>query len=111
MLDIMLCLHAEHGGGNNSSFTTHVLSSADTDPYSTYAAAFGSLKGHRHGGANHQAVSYTHLDVYKRQPSPRTNGPCRRCVTRRCVGSGPFLFPALSSMRAAKRKYKGCTKR
>ena len=43
MLDIMLCLHAEHGGGNNSSFTTHVLSSADTDPYSTYAAAFGSL--------------------------------------------------------------------
>ena len=45
MLDIMLCLHAEHGGGNNSSFTTHVLSSADTDPYSTYAAAFGSLKG------------------------------------------------------------------
>ena len=54
MLDIMLCLHAEHGGGNNSSFTTHVLSSADTDPYSTYAAAFGSLKGHRHGGANHQ---------------------------------------------------------
>ena len=57
MLDIMLCLHAEHGGGNNSSFTTHVLSSADTDPYSTYAAAFGSLKGHRHGGANHQVLA------------------------------------------------------
>lgn len=54
MLDIMLCLHAEHGGGNNSTFTTRVLSSADTDPYSTYAAAIGSLKGHRHGGANHQ---------------------------------------------------------
>lgn len=54
LLDVMLMLHAEHGGGNNSSFTTHVLSSADTDPYSTYAAAFGSLKGHRHGGANHQ---------------------------------------------------------
>ena len=54
MLDIMLCLHAEHGGGNNSSFTTRVLSSSDTDPYSAYAAAFGSLKGHRHGGANHQ---------------------------------------------------------
>ena len=54
LLDMMLMLHAEHGGGNNSSFTTHVLSSADTDPYSTYAAAFGSLKGHRHGGANHQ---------------------------------------------------------
>lgn len=54
VLDLALVLHMEHGGGNNSSFTTHVLSSADTDPYSTYAAAFGSLKGHRHGGANHQ---------------------------------------------------------
>ena len=57
MLDIMLCLHAEHGGGNNSSFTTHVLTSADTDPYSTYAAAIGSLKGQRHGGANHQVLA------------------------------------------------------
>ena len=52
MLDIMLCLHSEHGGGNNSTFAARVLSSADTDPYSTYAAAIGSLKGHRHGGAN-----------------------------------------------------------
>lgn len=57
MLDIMLCLHAEHGGGNNSSFTTHVLTSADTDPYSTYAAAIGSLKGRKHGGANHQVLA------------------------------------------------------
>ena len=54
MLDIMLCLHAEHGGGNNSTFTTRVLSSADTDAYSTYASAIGSLKGFRHGGANHK---------------------------------------------------------
>lgn len=54
MLDIMLCLHAEHGGGNNSTFTTRVLSSADTDPYATYSAAISSLKGRRHGGANHQ---------------------------------------------------------
>lgn len=54
MLDIMLCLHAEHGGGNNSTFTTRVLTSADTDPYATYAAAIGSLKGFRHGGANHK---------------------------------------------------------
>ena len=53
-LDIMLCLHAEHGGGNNSTFTTRVLTSSDTDPYSTYAAALGSLKGRKHGGANHQ---------------------------------------------------------
>lgn len=54
MLDIMLCLHAEHGGGNNSTFTTRVLTSSDTDPYSTYAGALGSLKGRKHGGANHQ---------------------------------------------------------
>lgn len=52
MLDIMLCLHAEHGGGNNSTFATRVLSSADTDPYSAYSAAIGALKGYRHGGAN-----------------------------------------------------------
>ena len=54
MLDIMLCIHAEHGGGNNSTFTTRVLTSADTDPYATYSAAIGSLKGSRHGGANHK---------------------------------------------------------
>ncbi|MCH4185169.1 MAG: citrate synthase, partial [Eggerthellaceae bacterium] len=54
MLDIMLCLQAEHGGGNNSTFTCRVLSSSDTDPYSAYAAAIGSLKGSRHGGANHK---------------------------------------------------------
>ena len=54
ILDIALCLHAEHGGGNNSTFATRVLTSADTDPYSTYAAAISSLKGRKHGGANHQ---------------------------------------------------------
>ncbi|MBU5405508.1 citrate/2-methylcitrate synthase [Paraeggerthella hongkongensis] len=57
MLDIMLCLHAEHGGGNNSTFTTRVLTSADTDAYSTYAGAIGSLKGRKHGGANHQVLA------------------------------------------------------
>ncbi len=54
MLDIMLCLHSEHGGGNNSTFATRVLTSADTDPYSAYSAAIGALKGYRHGGANHK---------------------------------------------------------
>lgn len=52
LLDIALMLHAEHGGGNNSTFTTHVLSSSGTDTYSTIAAAVGSLKGPKHGGAN-----------------------------------------------------------
>lgn len=52
VLDIALMLHAEHGGGNNSTFTTRVLSSSGTDAYSAYAAAIGSLKGPKHGGAN-----------------------------------------------------------
>lgn len=56
LLDICLVLHAEHGGGNNSSFTTHVVSSSGTDTYSTIAASLGSLKGPRHGGANIKVV-------------------------------------------------------
>jgi len=52
VLDIALVLHAEHGGGNNSTFTTHVVSSSGTDTYSAIAAALGSLKGPKHGGAN-----------------------------------------------------------
>jgi citrate synthase len=51
-LDLVLVLHVEHGGGNNSSFTTHVVSSSGTDTYSAIAAAIGSLKGPLHGGAN-----------------------------------------------------------
>lgn len=56
ILDIALVLHMEHGGGNNSSFTTHVVSSSLTDTYSTIAAAIGSLKGPRHGGANIKVI-------------------------------------------------------
>lgn len=52
ILDLALILHAEHGGGNNSSFTTRVVSSSGTDTYSAIAAALGSLKGPKHGGAN-----------------------------------------------------------
>ena len=52
ILDLALVLHAEHGGGNNSSFTTHVVSSSGTDTYSVIAAALGSLKGPKHGGGN-----------------------------------------------------------
>ena len=52
VLDIALILHAEHGGGNNSTFTTHVVTSSGTDTYSSTAASIGSLKGPRHGGAN-----------------------------------------------------------
>ena len=56
ILDLALVLHAEHGGGNNSTFTTHVVSSSGTDTYSTVAASLGSLKGPKHGGANIKVV-------------------------------------------------------
>lgn len=57
ILDIALVLHMEHGGGNNSTFTTHVVTSSMTDTYSVIAAAIGSLKGPRHGGANIKVVN------------------------------------------------------
>ena len=56
VLDLALVLHAEHGGGNNSTFTTHVVASSGTDTYSVIAAALGSLKGPKHGGANIKVV-------------------------------------------------------
>lgn len=52
VLDVALTLHADHGGGNNSTFTTHVVTSTDTDTYSSVSASLGSLKGPKHGGAN-----------------------------------------------------------
>lgn len=72
LLDMMLMIHAEHGGGNNSTFTCRTLTSSGTDAYSAYAGAIGSLKGPRHGGANlrvmemlaalEEAVSNNHSD-------------------------------------------------
>ena len=63
LLDLALILHAEHGGGNNSTFTTHVLSSSGTDTYSAIAAAIGSLKGPKHGGANAKVMGM--IDDFK----------------------------------------------
>ena len=63
LLDLCLVLHADHGGGNNSTFACRVLSITGTDTYSAVAAAIGSLKGPRHGGANHKVVQQ--LDVLK----------------------------------------------
>jgi len=57
LLDLMLVVHAEHGGGNNSSFVTHAVSSSGSDTYSVMAAAIGSLKGPRHGGASNKAFA------------------------------------------------------
>ena len=56
ILDLALVLHAEHGGGNNSTFTTHVVTSSGTDTYSSVVASLGSLKGPKHGGANIKVV-------------------------------------------------------
>ncbi len=67
LLDLSLVLHAEHGGGNNSSFVTHVLTSSGTDTYSVIAAALGSLKGPRHGGANIKVIQM--FDDLKQQVS------------------------------------------
>ncbi|MCL2865255.1 MAG: citrate/2-methylcitrate synthase [Lachnospiraceae bacterium] len=58
ILDMALVLHMDHGGGNNSTFTTHVVTSSGTDTYSTIAAAMASLKGPKHGGAN---IKVTHM--------------------------------------------------
>lgn len=71
ILDIALVLHMEHGGGNNSSFTTHVVTSSLTDTYSTIAAAIGSLKGPRHGGANIKVVQM--FDEMKKEISDWEN--------------------------------------
>ena len=71
ILDICMILHAEHGGGNNSSFTTHLISSTGTDTYSAIAAAVGSLKGPKHGGANIAVINLINdikehvKDIYK----------------------------------------------
>ena len=71
ILDLAFILHAEHGGGNNSSLTVHVVSSADTDTYSAIAAAVGSLKGRRHGGANIRVVEM--MDEIKANVKDWTN--------------------------------------
>ena len=71
ILDLALVLHAEHGGGNNSSFTTHVVTSSGTDTYSTIAASLGSLKGPRHGGANAKVVEM--IDNIKKNLNDYTN--------------------------------------
>ncbi len=65
VLDLALVLHAEHGGGNNSTFATHVISSTGTDIYSSIAAAVGSLKGPKHGGANNKVIGM--MDELKRE--------------------------------------------
>jgi citrate synthase len=71
ILDTALILHAEHGGGNNSTFTTHVVTSSGTDTYSAVAASLGSLKGPKHGGANIKVAQM--IDDIKKHVKDITN--------------------------------------
>lgn len=73
LLDIMLILHADHGGGNNSTFSTRVLTSSGTDTYSAITAGFGALKGPRHGGAN---ISVAHMmnEIMENVANPADEG-------------------------------------
>lgn len=71
LLDIVMILHAEHGGGNNSSFTTHLISSSGTDTYAAISAAVGSLKGPKHGGANIAVINM--INDLKRNVKDITN--------------------------------------
>lgn len=74
ILDLCLVLHAEHGGGNNSTFTNHVVTSSGTDTYSAVAASLGSLKGPRHGGAN--------IKVSKMFADLKATTPCKDSAIR-----------------------------
>ncbi len=80
VLDLALMLHAEHGGGNNSTFTTHVVTSSGTDTYSAIAAALGSLKGPRHGGANIKVVRM--FDDMKASINTKDEGAIRDYLCR-----------------------------
>lgn len=80
VLDLALVLHAEHGGGNNSSFTTHVVTSSGTDTYSSVAAALGSLKGPRHGGANIKVVKM--FDDMKENVNIKNDGEIKDYLVR-----------------------------
>lgn len=73
LLDLSMILHAEHGGGNNSSFTTHLISSTGTDTYSVISAAIGSLKGPKHGGANIAVINMI-ADLKKNVPDFNNRG-------------------------------------
>ncbi|MCL2099114.1 MAG: citrate/2-methylcitrate synthase [Oscillospiraceae bacterium] len=72
-LDLSLVLHADHSGGNNSTFAVHVVSSTDTDTYSAIAAALGSLKGPKHGGANYQVMGMM-ADLQKNVKNTKDDG-------------------------------------
>lgn len=88
VLDLALVLHMEHGGGNNSSFTTHVVTSSGTDTYSAMAAALGSLKGPKHGGANIKVVQM--FDDLKQNVADPTDRDAVEAYLRRLLHKEAF---------------------
>ena len=94
LLDMCLLVHADHGGGNNSTFTTRVLSSSGTDTYSAIAAAIGALKGPKHGGANMRVMRQLE-DILRHVENPRDDDEVReylRRIMRRQAGDGSGLI-------------------
>lgn len=88
LLDLALVLHAEHGGGNNSSFVAHVVSSSGTDTYAAIAAALGSLKGPRHGGANIKVLRM--FEELKAEVADWTDEAALRRYLRRLLDKDAF---------------------
>ena len=85
LLDLCLMLHAEHGGGNNSTFTCRTVSSSGTDAYSAYAAAIGSLKGPRHGGANLKVMQMMQ-DIRTHVTDPQDKDAVRAYLSKLLAG-------------------------
>lgn len=85
VLDIVLMLHMEHGGGNNSTFTTRVVTSSGSDTYSAIAAAMSSLKGPRHGGANLKVMQMMQ-DIRTHVTDPRTRTRWRAYLSKLLAG-------------------------
>lgn len=81
VLDLCLVIHADHGGGNNSAFATHVVSSSGTDTYSAITTALGSLKGPKHGGASHKVKAMVD-DILVNCPNWETEGALRSYLER-----------------------------
>lgn len=88
MLDLLLILHSEHGGGNNSTFTVRVTSSSGTDTYSSIAAGIGSLKGPKHGGANLKVCDM--MQFFEEKISDRTDEKAIEKVVRKILAGEVF---------------------
>lgn len=113
LLDLSLVLHAEHGGGNNSAFACRVLSSSGTDIYSSVAAAVGSLKGPKHGGANRKVMemfSYIEKDVKDWKDDAEIIDYLRRILRKEAASGDGLIYGmghaiySLSDPRAVKLK-------